>query len=86
MAQRHENATQFARFCIDHEILPGDLRDMIIAAERSKAAYEGNRFLAHEGKMCEVEKIARKYAIKVTWPGLWPMLTIDGKDYSLPCL
>lgn len=78
------DAVAFARFCREHQCDPAQLAQLIAQVQRSKSAYERNNFEAHEKHRDEAEKLAFELGFEADWPGLYPILRKDGRDYFLP--
>ena len=86
-------AIQVARFSGDTHIPIRDVCEMIALADRGARAWErwentgcSRSERAHNRDRAAIRDIALAYGAKVSWPGLWPLITVNGRDYSLPCI
>lgn len=82
-----------SRFSDDTGIPARDVCELIALANRSARAWERwantgcpKSERAHNRDRAAIRDIAARHGVKVSWPGLWPLVTVNGRDYSLPCM
>ena len=84
---------QVSRFSDDTGIPAREVCEMIALADRSIRAWErwentgcSRSERAYNRDRAAIRDIAARHGAKVSWPGLWPLISVDGRDYSLPCI
>lgn len=79
---------RFARFVRDHDVLPGDLADLLHFARLAFKAGERecNTGVSADKFRDRFEDKAKEMGFGVTWPGLWPVLVAGkkGEHITLP--
>ena len=86
-------AIQISRFSDDTRIPVRAICEMIALALRSARAWErwantgcSRSERAYNRDRAAIRDIAARHGAKVSWPGLWPLISVDGRDYSLPSI
>ena len=84
---------QVSRFSDDTGIPAREVCEMIALADRSIRAWErwentgcSRSERAYIATAAAIRDIATAHGADVTWPGLWPLVSVGGRDYSLPSI
>jgi len=79
-------AVRFAQFAKEQELAPSILADLVTLA---CAAFSAGETEANGGRSGDparerFEKPVRELGYTVTWPGLWPVIRKNGRDFYIP--
>ena len=87
LPKRYARAVVFAKQAEELELEPKDLAELCVLAERAARAQErecnGENYDASRA-MEAFEAKAKPLGFAVEWPGLYPHIKWNGKEYLLP--